>query len=103
MTMRKNEVEKKKPVKISTNGSEIVKDIMKNQRVSMVQLADSVDYNSNQAVYRRLQDDNMKLSTLFRFLKALNYRIVIEPDVGTVGAGKYLVEGTVIEKDSDSE
>ena len=45
----------------------------------------------------------MKLSTLFRFLKALNYRIVIEPDVGTVGAGKYLVEGTVIEKGSDSE
>lgn len=103
MAMRKNEVEKKKPVKISTNGAEIVKDIMKSQRVSMVQLADSVDYNSNQAVYRRLQDDNMKLSTLFRFLKALNYRIVIEPDVGTVGAGKYLVEGTVIEKDSDSE
>ena len=37
--MRKNEDEKKKPVKISTNGSEIVKDIMKNQRVSMVQIA----------------------------------------------------------------
>lgn len=103
MAMRKNGEEKKKPVKIATNGAEIVKDIMKNQRVSMVQLADSVDYNSNQAVYRRLQDDNMKLSTLFRFLKALNYRIVIEPDVGVVGAGKYLVEGTVIEKDGDSE
>ena len=40
---------------------------------------------------------------LMLFLKALNYRIVIEPDVGTVGAGKYLVEGTVIEKDSDSK
>ena len=103
MAMRKNETEKKNPVKISTNGAEIVKDIMKNQGVNMVQLAESVDYNSNQAVYRRLQDDNMKLSTLFRFLKALNYRIVIEPDVGVVGTGKYLVEGTVVKKDGDSE
>ena len=80
--------------KISTNGTEIVKDIMKAQGVTLVSLAESVGYKSNQAIFERLKGDDIKLSTLLRFLDALNYRIVIEPNVGSVGNGKYLVEGT---------
>lgn len=80
--------------KISTNGTEIVKDIMKKQGVSLMSLAESVEYNSSQAIFERLKGDDIKLSTLLRFLDALNYRIVIEPNVGSVGNGKYLVEGT---------
>lgn len=106
MEQLKNGKIKKDPIKVSTNGAEIVRDLMKKQGITMVDLAESLDYNSNQAVYRRLKDENMKLSTFFRFLKAMNYRIVVEPDVGTIGDGNYRVDGVIIDKpakDGDSE
>lgn len=89
--MKKNTTDGK-DLTIPTSGTEIVKDIMKKQGVSLASLAESTDYNSSQAVFQRLKGDDIKLSTLLRFLDALNYRIVIEPNVGSVSNGKYLVE-----------
>ena len=45
----------------------------------------------------------MNLSTFFRLLNSMNYRIVVEPDMGDIGDKAYIVEGTVVEKDGEPE
>lgn len=96
-------VTKKKKEKIVTNGAEIVKDVMKRQDITIVRLGEISGLGSRQAVYQRLKDGSLNLSTFFRLLNSMNYRIVVEPDMGDIGDKAYIVEGTVVEKDGESK
>lgn len=99
----KKVTEKKEPFNVSTNGVEIVKELMKQYGITTAYIANEAGFTSRQALYQCFKNESLNLSSFYKLLKAMNYRIVVEPDMGDIGVGAYCVEGTVIEKDSDSE
>ena len=88
--------EKKKMTKALTNGTEIVREVMEKQGVTMVCLAESAGFGSKQNMYQCLKNDSLNLSSFFKIMSAMKYRIVVEPDVGSLKQNQYLVTGCLL-------
>lgn len=59
--------------------SEIIKNAMKENRITQTQLRDLMGLNNQSAVSVRINSPNPKIDTLIELLDAMGYELVIQP------------------------
>ena len=72
--------------------TEIIREIMRNNRVSQSVMAKRIGKNSYQAVGIRLNKENITFKSASEMLKVLGYKIVIMPDTQRTPTDAYEVD-----------
>ena len=58
---------------------EAIKQAMKSQKITQVQLADMVGAKSQSVIAERLKMDNLSVNTTLEMLDAIDYELIIRP------------------------